>query len=274
MSKHPDEFGDRMKDYEGREAKRQFLPLLPIIARIDGRTFSKFTRPFRKPFDSRVANAMRMATKGLVETTHADIGYTQSDEITLIFQQDDYNSAIWFDGRVQKMTSVLASLTTAFFIRFLDEALEGSDIKVSAFPHFDARVWQVPNQTEAANTLLWRAQDARKNGISSACRSMCSAKSMNLKGQADMVAMMAEKGVDYHTAFSVADRYGTYWQRKTFAEDIDDAAWARIPEHKREGQSRTVLRSRVVDLGLEYFGDYENRTEIIFDGQIPRKAIP
>jgi len=264
--------GDRMKDYEGREAKRLFLPLLPIIARIDGRTFSKFTRPFEKPFDSRLANAMRKTVQGLIESTHAQIGYTQSDEITLIFQQTDYDSGIWFDNRIQKMTSVLASLTTALFIRALDAELEGSSLAINSFPHFDARVWQVPNQTEAANTLLWRAQDARKNGISSACRSMFSARAMDMKGQAEMVRMMLAGGVDYYEAFSVADRFGTYWQRKTFAEDIDDATWARIPEHKREGQSRTVLRSRVVDLGLEYFGDYENRNEIIFDGQIPRKA--
>lgn len=266
--------GDRMKDYEGREAKRLFLPMIPIIARIDGRTFSKFTRPFDKPFDPRLANAMRKTTQGLIESTHAQIGYTQSDEITLIFLQTEYDSGIWFGNRIQKMASVLASLTTAMFIRYLDAELEGSTIEVNAFPHFDARVWQVPNQTEAANTLLWRAQDARKNGISSACRSMCSAKAMNLKGQADMVRMMLEKGVDYYEAFPVADRFGTYWQRKLFTEEMDDATWNRIPAHKKVGQSRTILRSRVVDLELEYFGDYENRNEIIFDGQTPRKAIP
>jgi tRNA(His) guanylyltransferase len=63
MSKHPDAMGDRMKDYEGREAKRKFLPMLPVIARIDGRTFSKFTKPFDKPFDERLSDAMRETTK-------------------------------------------------------------------------------------------------------------------------------------------------------------------------------------------------------------------
>ena len=37
-------FGDRMKGYEAVEAKRRFMPLLPIYARIDGKSFSKFTK--------------------------------------------------------------------------------------------------------------------------------------------------------------------------------------------------------------------------------------
>ena len=33
-----DDFGDRMKLYEGIEAQRTFIPGLPICVRIDGRT--------------------------------------------------------------------------------------------------------------------------------------------------------------------------------------------------------------------------------------------
>ena len=39
-----DALGDRMKIYEMAEAGRRFMPLLPILARIDGRAFSSFTR--------------------------------------------------------------------------------------------------------------------------------------------------------------------------------------------------------------------------------------
>lgn len=79
MSRHPDEFGDRMKQYEGMEASRRLLPLLPICARIDGRSFSQFTRGFAKPFDPDLARAMRETTRWIVNQTHATIGYTQSD---------------------------------------------------------------------------------------------------------------------------------------------------------------------------------------------------
>ena len=148
-----DDFGDRMKAYEATETKRKFTPMLPIIARIDGRSFSKFTKHFDKPFDNRLTSAMQDTCVMLVEATNASIGYVQSDEITLIFYSDDYDKPIFFDGRVQKMVSVLAGMATAYFIRNLDRYSKQNyreTTSYSAYPHFDARVWQVPTKTEAA----------------------------------------------------------------------------------------------------------------------------
>lgn len=280
MSKHPDEFGDRMKDYEGREAKQTFMPELPIVARLDGRTFSKFTKPFERPFDDRLADAMRKTTAKLVEQSHARIGYTQSDEITLIFQDRGYGTQTFFGGRKQKLVSVLASMATIYFARFLDENLmreyQARDFACETQPtdhligtglaHFDARVWQVPSRTEAANTLLWRAQDAKKNGISSACRSLYSAKQMHGKGQAEMVQMMADRGVVYCDAFHVDDRFGSYWQRRSFVTELDDETWENIPQSARDNMDRTVTRSEVKNINLGYFGAYSNREDIIFNG--------
>ncbi len=49
-----DSFGDRMKMYEGAEAQRKFLPGLPIVARLDGRGFSRFTKGLERPYDQRM----------------------------------------------------------------------------------------------------------------------------------------------------------------------------------------------------------------------------
>ena len=112
--KTKDELGDRMKGYEGVETKRRLDATLPICARIDGRSFSRFTRGFERPFDQRIAAAMRAACKRLVNETNALIGFVQSDEISLIWQADE-GSQIFFDGKVQKMASVLASIATSEF---------------------------------------------------------------------------------------------------------------------------------------------------------------
>src|SRR5262245_17342108 len=53
-----DDLGDRLKAYELAETGRVLDPQLPIYARIDGRSFSTFTRSMRRPFDSRMAAAM------------------------------------------------------------------------------------------------------------------------------------------------------------------------------------------------------------------------
>ena len=160
-----DQFGDRMKLYEHQEAGRRVLPLLPVCARIDGKGFSKFTKGLQRPYDTRLVELMCQTTAYLVQETQACIGYTQSDEISLVWYSDEYKSQIFFDRRVQKMVSVIASITTAFFNAHLAEHLPE---KAGELALFDCRVWQVPTLEEAANTVLWREFDATKNSISMA----------------------------------------------------------------------------------------------------------
>jgi len=54
-------------------------------------------------------------TNYLVEETHARIGYTQSDEISLVWQQDRYDAEVFFNGKIHKLASVLASLASVKF---------------------------------------------------------------------------------------------------------------------------------------------------------------
>jgi tRNA(His) guanylyltransferase len=79
---------DRMKMYEKFETGRRFLPKLPVIARLDGRSFHSFTNGLGRPFDERLSNLMVNVTNFLVEGSNACIGYTQSDEISLVFYSD------------------------------------------------------------------------------------------------------------------------------------------------------------------------------------------
>lgn len=150
-----DDFGDRMKAYEGAEANRRLDPTLPMVARLDGRVFSKFTRGFVKPFDDTLTRAMDQATKALVDETHANIGYTQSDEITLIWDAVEETGQRFFDDRIQKLCSVLASKCTIEFAFAMMEQLNArGDYRVQVRkPHFDCRIWNVPTQGEAVNTL-------------------------------------------------------------------------------------------------------------------------
>jgi len=159
--------GDRMKLLEGEEAKRKFMPVLPICVRLDGKSFHSFCKGLKRPFDKRLSELMVDTTKFLVEESNALVGYTQSDEITLIIYSEDYKSQVYFDGRIQKIVSVLSSAATAFFNSKLSEYLPE---KANLLPKFDCRAWQVPNKVEAVNVLVWREQDAIKNSISMAAQ--------------------------------------------------------------------------------------------------------
>ena len=150
-----DSLGDRMKAYERLETGQRFLPLLPIYARIDGRGFSRFTQGFDMPYDARFREAMLDTTRWLVEQTQARVGYTQSDEISLCWLAERYDSSIFFEGKKQKMVSQLAALATQRFNRFL---LTHSDpfLRKAAerAPTFDALVFQSPQQGRMRQCLL------------------------------------------------------------------------------------------------------------------------
>lgn len=69
-----DDLGDRLKAYEAHETARKLIPGIPFYARIDGRSFSEFTRDMQRPFDPRMTAAMVETLKYVVDKSHASIG--------------------------------------------------------------------------------------------------------------------------------------------------------------------------------------------------------
>ena len=64
------ELGSRFKEYENQYAAQKVLPLQPIIARLDGRSFHTFTRGLRRPYDLRLSKLMKDTAKFLMEKTN------------------------------------------------------------------------------------------------------------------------------------------------------------------------------------------------------------
>ena len=234
-------FGDRMKAYERATAGHRHLPLLPVCARIDGKRFSKFTQGLRRPYDERMSELMVRTTAHLVETTGALIGYTQSDEISLIFYSDDHRAQIYMDGRVQKQTSLLAALTTAYFIRNLDAAIPE---KAGQMPIFDCRTWTVPTLVEAANVLLWREQDATKNAISMAAQHYYTHSELMGRSGAEKQELLFAKGVNFNDLPAFFKR-GTYVQRREVLRRFTtDELEALPPKHEARLNPDLVVRRR------------------------------
>ena len=258
--KDADDFGQRMKQYEAVETSRRFDVRLPVYARIDGRAFSHFTQGMEKPFDSRLIAAMQATTAHLVHHTHARIGYTQSDEISLVWLADTDGSDIFFSGKVQKMVSVLASLAAAKFATVCPTGFQ------SRLPHFDARVFQLPSKAEAANVFLWRAMDAKKNSISMVAQSLFSPKQLHGKNQINMLEMIKEAGVEY-TAYSAAERLGTFFRRRSMERHLTEEELAAIPTARRP--LGPVLRTEIEILDVPQFNRVTNREAVIFDGALP-----
>lgn len=263
-----DDFGDRMKRYEAVETERCFIPLLPIYARIDGRCFSAFTRGLDRPFDVRITRAMIETAKFLVEQTHARIGYTQSDEISLVWLQERYDSETFFGGKIQKLTSVLASLATAKFQHVCLEDAVLADRVRRQIPVFDCRVFQLPNRTEAANAFLWREKDATKNAISMAARHYYPHRQLHGQSSSAMQEMIFQKGQNFND-YPAFFKRGTFVRRVTLEREFTPEELARIPEKHRPPPGKLVSRSSVIEIEMPVFTKVTNREAVIFDGAFP-----
>lgn len=163
--------GDRQKDYEKTWSLK--LPRrMPVLARIDGISFSQLTKKMTKPHDEDFHQAMVAATTALLSKSAGGVlGYTQSDEITVLLRNDQtFGTEPFLANKVQKLASHLASYATAAFnTKFY--SLSGFGIQAA----FDCRVWVVP-ESEVNNNFLWRQQDAFRNCVSSVVQNKLSEK--------------------------------------------------------------------------------------------------
>ena len=220
------DLGDRMKAYEVRETGRRFMPMLPLYARIDGKNFSRFTRDMRRPYDERMIRCMVGTTIKLVQETGALAGYTQSDEISLLWYCPKPKSQLFFDGKSHKIISVVASMATGIFWSLSQQYWPGR------IPTFDCRAFQLPTKEEAANIFLWRELDATKNAITMAANEYYSHSQLMNKNGAEKQEMLFEKGVNFNN-YPARFKRGTFVLRATVIKELDVETLERIPQDKR-----------------------------------------
>jgi tRNA(His) 5'-end guanylyltransferase len=259
-----DSLGDRMKGFENIEAGRRLEASLPIVARLDGRGFSSFTRGLQRPYDTRLQRLMQTVTKHMVEETNAVLGYTQSDEISLVILTAP-ESQPYFGGRVQKLCSTLAAVCSVQFNKFLEKELPE---KRELLPTFDARVWNVPTLWEAANTILWRELDASKNSIQMSARTMFSHKFLqDLTGRQMVEKMKNEKGIDWRD-YPTDFKHGSFFFRATVERAFTTEELVNLPEkhQARQNPSLLVQRSQIQKREFPPLNTIANLPEALFFG--------
>ena len=223
-----DALGDRMKAYEN-ESRIYLDRKTPVIIRVDGKAFHTFTKGFEKPFDDILEKAMKDTMIHLCENIQgAVLGYTQSDEITIVLiDYQEENSDAWFGYNLQKMASVAASEATFAFNRAFekhfnywksnmglphtdcqDEPITARYLRyincIYKGARFDARAFSLP-RFEVANCLIWRQLDAIRNSIQAIGQSQFSHKELqNLNCDEIKEKLISERGLnweeysDYH----------------------------------------------------------------------------
>jgi tRNA(His) guanylyltransferase len=257
------ELADRMKLYETIGAGQHLIPNLPVCIRIDGKAFHSWTRGLRRPYDGCLHTLFDDTTKFLVEASDAVIGYTQSDEITLILSNGGQpDSQVFFDGRVSKLTSVLASMATAKFNGLVPSILPEKRDRLACF---DCRVWTVPTEQEAVNCLIWRELDATRNSIQMAAQALYSHKQLHQRNTSQMQEMLRQKGINWYD-YPARFKRGGYFQRRvierTFAvEELEQMP----PLHEaRKNPDLLMTRQVITPLDLQPLLQVANRVEVIF----------
>lgn len=106
-----DSLGDRMKQYES-VPKLFLVKKVPVILRLDGKAFHSFTKGFQKPFDMILMKTMWETVKYLCENIQGcKIGYTQSDEISLLLTDyDSIKTEAWLGYNVEKTLKVVEDI--------------------------------------------------------------------------------------------------------------------------------------------------------------------
>lgn len=165
-----DALGDRMKAYE-RASGRQLTRKMPVIIRVDGKSFHTALANYQKPYDEGVGFGMRSAARYLVDNIQgAKLAYTQSDEISvLVTDYDAPETDSWFGYNTQKVVSVSAAMASAKFTKVM------GDLFV-----FDGRAFNVP-EVDVANYFYWRSKDAYRNFYSAVGRHIFGHKYMQFK---------------------------------------------------------------------------------------------
>jgi tRNA(His) guanylyltransferase len=232
-----DELGDRMKKfYEDRT--RILLPRRTYtIIRIDGKAFHTFTKGLNKPFDDGLIADMDETACYLCKGIQgAKFGFVQSDEISILLTDfDKIGTDAWFDGNIQKMASIAASMAAAKFnqlrwIRFVNEKYNNTSTKVEwvwfeqaaglKLAEFDARVFTIPSDIEVENYFIWRQQDTVRNSISSVAQSLYSHKDLANKNMNEQQELIFQKGINWND-YAPKYKRGRFIFKQTFELEPD-----------------------------------------------------
>ena len=222
------DLANRMKEFYETIPKTRLMRRCPVVVRIDGKSFHTFTRGFQKPFDEILIQSMQETMKYLCRNVQGCVlGYTQSDEISLILV--DYkklNSSAFFDYEVQKVCSITASMATMAFNKYFSINMDnwgydnmpgwidgGTNEKINPQlkklcdsyiaanekgAMFDSRCFNIPKE-EVTNYIYWRQLDASRNSVQMVGQANFSDKELHKKTTNQIQDMlMTQKGINWN----------------------------------------------------------------------------
>lgn len=239
-----DEFDKKMRVYE-QSLDQIILPDIYMVARLDGRSFTKLTKEkckFEAPFDVKFRDLMTYTTEHLMNCGFNVVyGFTESDEISLLFSPDE-NA---FGRKVRKYNSTLAAEASAAF-----------SLKLGIPATFDCRIVPLPNIKRVCDYFLWREEDAHRNSLNAHCYWMLRKKGQSVKEATENLngksvsyknELLFQNGINYNILPSWQKRGIGMWRENYIKEGYNPKTCEKVE----------TVRSRIkveyeLPVGLEY----------------------
>jgi len=209
-----DVFDKEMRRFE--QSLDRFIPEdVYLVARLDGRGFTRLTKrewDLEKPFDSKFRDAMADTVKHLLSDCGFRMvyGYTQSDEISVLFHKDD-NA---FSHKERKLLTILSAEASVKFSEL-----------TGRHGVFDCRLLPLPTLNDVIDCFRWRQEDAHRNSLNSHCYWALrksgvsqSAAERRMSGitNEEKIAILLQLGVD----FTTVPRWQKYGVGIYFADEL------------------------------------------------------
>jgi tRNA(His) guanylyltransferase len=222
----------KMRAFE-QNMDQKVLPDLYLVARLDGRGFTKLTKDtlnLEKPFDSRFRDAMIETVKHLMNCGFKiTYGYTESDEISLLFDIDENG----FGRKTRKLISVLAGEASARFTQVM-----------GVLGTFDCRLIPLPTEDLVIDYFRWRSEDANRNALLAWCywklrergfSAIESTKQLEGRSVSDKNELLFQYGINYNDV--------PVWQKRGvgfYYETVEKNS-----THPMTGEEIVVLRNQL-----------------------------
>ena len=239
-----DELDKKMRIYE-QSIDQHILPDLYLVARLDGRNFSRLTKEicdFEAPFDVRFRDMMVSTVKELMNCEFRIVyGFTESDEISLLFHKEE--SA--FGRKVRKYNSILAGQASAAFSLQLGQVIA-----------MDCRLIPLPNIERVQDYFLWRQEDAHRNALNAHCYWMLRKEGM---GAREATAQLEGKSIAYKNEllFSRGINFDKLppWQKRgigIFWTDVEKVGFNPVTKQEVLTTRRGLTVAYDLPLGQQY----------------------
>ncbi len=183
-----------------------------MVARLDGRTFTRLTKEvldLEVPFDQRFHTMMVETAKHLMTCGFRVVyGYTQSDEVSLLLHSEETS----FERKLRKYDSILAGEASAAF-----------SLEIGRVAAFDCRISQLPTAEMVVDYFRWRQEDARRNSLNAYCywrlreagrRPKQASRELEGRSKAEKLALLLDHGTVFEEVPAWQRRgTGLWWER-------------------------------------------------------------